>query len=585
MPTVPKLTRVESNPTIANQPLPSQRLNPDAPLEAFGGGASAEAVTAAGQGVLASVKKIADEEQAKADDLATQEAYSKTVTLKNGLFWNQKTGAFLRKGKDAFGITEEYGTQFDKGADEIEKNLGNQTQKQMYKKMRLQQKLELTGNLERHTFTEAQTFDDETTEAGLITTQDDAVLNYQNPGKIQESLDVQKALIISNAQRLGKPAEWVRLKLEDTQSKTHAKVINRMLANGQDLTAKTYFDSVKQELTGADSAVLEKSLEEGTLRGESQRQTDTIMAKTDSRGEALEQAKKIKDPKLRDEVEQRVNQSWTERKQVQKEAQDSLYLQSTNMLDNAGAGAVPRNVIPPNVWSQLSLEQRNALENRTADPQNNDKAFLEFWSMNTTQMAALKQADFETMYWSKFDKTHRTRAENQWKEARDAAANATLNPKYASTLSFKDRVDNTLRTSIIKSNKAASKFTPEEAKTYALFENEAAKQVQEFEKTKLGGKVPASGEEIQKILDDMVVKKVFIDKAWRIDPEKPIGSLTQDERGVSYVPLAKIPQSDIAYIEKLLKTRNKPIEEKKVEQAYAAFLTGDRKRFEDILNQ
>jgi len=208
MPTVPYQTQNRVQTEVG----PNIRVSTDAPVEAFGGG---KAVT----GLADQISKIGMEIKQRADDASTQEAYAKTVELRNNLMYDPKDGAMNKSGKDAFGIHEQYGADFDTQADKIESELKNDTQRAMYRKIRQSQKMDLEGSLQQHTLAEAKKYENQTAEAALVTARSDAVLNFQNPGAVEKSIETQRALIESHADKNG----WSPEQLQAAQSKSESR--------------------------------------------------------------------------------------------------------------------------------------------------------------------------------------------------------------------------------------------------------------------------------------------------------------------------------------------------------------------------
>jgi hypothetical protein len=288
-------------PQVQSKPLPGARVDAVAPAEAFGGGASAAAAADATKSVAKVAEDIFHQEKVKADDVATQEAYAKTVQLRNKLMYDPQEGAMTKRGKDAFGVMDNYLPQFDKGADDIEKGLGNEDQRAMFRKLRLQQRTDLNDSLQKHTFVESQKYDEDTTKAGIETQREDALLNYQIPGRIDQAIKFQEAIIRSHGERTGQPDEAINLAIFDAKSKTHTAVIQRMLANDDVEKAKAYYDANKGNLGAGEVTAVEKAIEDGsaTQRG--------LAAWNDVRGlrlsngepdEAKMQAKIMEDPSL-----------------------------------------------------------------------------------------------------------------------------------------------------------------------------------------------------------------------------------------------------------------------------------------------
>lgn len=327
----------------------------NAPVEAFGGGEVAQRATAQfGNQVM----QMAREEKAKADDVATMEAYAKTVQLRNRLMYDPKSGAMNRKGKDAFGVGEEYGAQFAQGADEIEQSLTNDDQRAMYQKIRMREGMDLDQNLTKHTFQEARSYEQQTFESTLAATREDAVMNYQDPGKVQAALSMQKTLVMEQAQRMGMSPEAAMMAVKESESKTHEGVLQRMLANGQDLAASDYYKNIKGSLTAEDTVQVERALEEGTLRGESQRQAMAITSKHGGLQGALAEVDKIQDPKIQDATRDRVKQRFAEREQAKNYAQEQAFHSAYSIAEKTRS----KDDIPPGLWASMSPQQKSAVD-------------------------------------------------------------------------------------------------------------------------------------------------------------------------------------------------------------------------------
>ena len=197
----------------------------------------------------------------------------------------------------------------------------------------------------------------------------------------------------------------------------------------------------------------------------------------------------------------------------------------------------------------------------------------------------MTQPEFETAYWSHFDGPHRERAALQWAAARDAVSQAKFKqPVLASTLTFKDRINNTLKATKLIDDKPLAKLSKDQRQSFMAIETEAAHQIEEYEMNQLGGKRRATGDEMQTIIDNLVKNRVFLDKNWiRSDPEKVAALVTADEKGLAYVPFDKVPADSRASIENLLKSRGRRITSDVIQRAYAAHLLNDRALFDSII--
>ncbi len=95
---------------------------------------------------------------------------------------------------------------------------------------------------------------------------------------------------------------------------------------------------------------------------------------------------------------------------------------------------------------------------------------------------------------------------------------------------------------------------------------------------------PLTNDEKRQIGDDFMKQKVFVDRAWRSDPEKRLIELTADERENAYVPITRIPDEEVntATSYALGKTGKKPTDQQ-IERAYFYIVSGDKPRALAIL--
>ncbi len=569
---------------VQTNAVPGVRVTERAPIEAFGGGQALAATTNAAQGVLKASADVFHDERRKANETVGKGFDRDLKNWRNDRVYNPKTGAMNQKGQNAFGLVERSREDYDKYVSDLEKQATNSDQKEMLSYFKEKHWEDLSQTLQRHEMVESEKYQTEVYNTSLAAVQSDAIYNYQNPGKVKASIEDQKALIYSYAQDNGKDEEWAKLHNQAQASQLHVGVINRMLSTDQDLAAKKYYEEVlaNQELTPDHARGLSNALEEGSLRGASQRFGDEVRTKGLSFPAAIAEARKEEDPKLRRAKIDQVTFDRNLDESARRDSLDKLYLKAVNIIDSS-PGQPPSKVVPTSEWVKFPVEMRNALENRAQDPANNDKAWLEFLDMSPDQLQKLNRSEYESKFRGVFDKEHRNRADTMWNGARDSANKAQLDPKLTATMSFQDRIESTLKTAkVIPANKAKGKLSKDEATTYRMFETEAAKQLENFELNDLGGKRKATGQEAQKIIDDLTIKKVFIER-WGPDREKPVGALSPEEKQTAYVPIDSIPLSDRQKLEAKIEASGRRATPSLVGRAFAAYQMGDRDLFNSIV--
>jgi hypothetical protein len=144
-----------------------------------------------------------------------------------------------------------------------------------------------------------------------------------------------------------------------------------MLANGQDQLARQYYDENKKTITDGETITsVEKALKEGTLRGDSQRETDRITASYGSWSDRLAQADKITNPEVRDEVDRRLKTNMGTEKAVQQQQEEKVTQDATNIIEKFK----DFDQVPPAMVQQMSPSTRKSLRGYADDLREGKKA-------------------------------------------------------------------------------------------------------------------------------------------------------------------------------------------------------------------
>ncbi len=567
---------------VQSRPLPGVRNRTDVPRAAFLPPQPADFSDA-----INTVARIRAEEQDKADQIAIVDAESKMSQMETELLYNPQTGILNRKGKDAFSAPEEVNGAVTKSISDIEAGLKTDRQRLAFQRMSANRQADIMRTVQRHVAGERTEYDNDVTQSFITNERNAAIANFNDPQRVVASVERQKAAIADFGKRNGLPAEKVERLTTDAISKTLLGVIKRMLANDQDMLASAYYTNHKAEVSGADVADVEKALQEGSLRGNSQRESDRITKTHEDRASALDEVKKITDPKLRDDVYRRVNQEFDERREIKRENQDNLYLRAANIID-ANPGKLARDVVPPHIWSQLEIGQRNALDNRSRGDgdeigEGNDNKWLELISMSPQDIAKMNQSEFETKYRQYLSKSHRNQADRIWKSSIEAVRKGTKSTELTNTLNFGQRFTATLNSSgVVDANKTPSQYTKAEKISVAKMQLQASSEIQQLEEAK-GRKL--TGLEQQEIINRVVTSKVFVKRFGTDKKDIPVGMIEETERKKAYVPWQKIPAEERSSIQRKMQARRTPITTDKLQRAYAAYLLNDIELFNSIIDE
>jgi len=263
MPTV----RNYSTRQVETAALPTVRRTAAATAETFGasGGAAISKV-----GI-----SIYEDEMLKQDQIATLEADRKLAEFENRFLYDPKNGALTKRGKDAFGLPDVAEKEFKSQVDEVRKGLTTERQRVAFDRAVMARQKDINATLSRHVMTEIRRHDEAESTSGLVASRQSAVDNFRDEARIQTEVERQRAIVVDYAARNGLGPEYVKAKLGEQIGETHAAVIQRMLANGNDQSAKQYYDKFKGDITdGRVATEIEGKLKTAVTEGEGMRSAD-----------------------------------------------------------------------------------------------------------------------------------------------------------------------------------------------------------------------------------------------------------------------------------------------------------------------
>ncbi|MDP9176750.1 MAG: hypothetical protein M3O61_03630 [Gemmatimonadota bacterium] len=586
-----------NGPKVSPAALPGRRISPDAPASAF---QPAQGIDFSAIGNLAT--QIYEEEAQKADEIAKMTSESELDKSATELTVGPN-GVLRRKGKNAFSAPEEVAEAWRKRVSEIDQGLKTTRQKMAFRKAAAQAWQGIDRTVQSHVARERTEYDAEEYQGSLVNSRNIAVAAFTDPEAIALSIKKQTETTLQYAHRNGWSEDQIEAKVSEAVSKTHLGIINRMadspnLINGMDpdLAAQKYYDQHKNEIAGTLRGQIEATLDEQSVRGEGQRKSDEIYEQSGSRAEALEAARRIKNPKVREETEQLLNRRYDQDREIQRENQDTLYLQAKNILDTR-PGARARSVIPARIWNQLDVGQSSALEAyaRRNDPASdgegsqNNKLYLEFLDKTPEELGRMNQSEFATKYWQHFDKSHRAKAETDWKNARDAARkpSGAADSPFTATKTFREMVTDGLRKSrLIDPIKKVTQLSQAEASLPASVYDEAADLLHEWEAAK--GK-KADPLEKQRIVDHVILSRAFTSEGRKtidvMQRGKRVAQVVKEANGTVRVPFGKVPESERESIRRRITQGGGRVTRDKVERGYAAAVLGDTELMNAILRE
>lgn len=538
-----------------------------------------------GAGLASQAANILQQEAAKQhasmNIAAVQEAETGLSEWENESLYGDN-GFYKLKGKNAAEQSDVYLSNFDKFVAEREGQLTNEQQKQVFRKNADNRRRDLQRSVMRHEVSEVEAYKQKQHVASIAVSQLAATNNYADEERVIQEVDRQRDSIYAQGNLQGKSAEDIKLEIGVAESTTFDSVISKMLADENYDGAESYFNKYEEKLLPEVRNRLKASVNEGQTRSKSQVSTDAIMNEALPEDQALKKAREIEDPEVRDQTVQRLKTRYAEIDAAKAQAQKENMQTSADIIES-GAGV---DGIPPNIWLNLTAQQRSSLETRSrqvksgVEPVTDWKVFTNLYSMEPSKLAKVNMLDYR----SQLSNTHYQSMLSQQESVITAMKNGQRNPDLANTLTFKDRTKNVaVSAGILPAGKSPSKYSEDEAMRYGKFQTHAASRIEEFERIK--GK-KSTGSEQQQILDEMVLETVKIqNESWfGSDQAKFPYEVLADEKGQSYVLYESVPVSSVNSIKNLLTSNGVPITIDRVQRVYAARLLNDVELVQRILN-
>lgn len=304
--------------------------------------------------------RLIQQEQQVARERADRTAVLKAdndLTEWEGLALYGPDGALQKKGEDAFGLPEKVSAAYTKKASEVAAKLTTDEQRQAFERVRVQRQSAIMRAVYQHVGGEIESYHKEQSARGIDLATQHAIANASDLVTVGEDLGKVDTLV-HDAMK-GSSPEAVQAALLQARTNIHLGVIDRFVANDQEMAAKTYYEGVRDQIDGRKYSQVEKLLEEGGLRAKSQRVSDQILEQATSEKQALEMVRELTgdDAKLRDEVEQRVLHGFAVKKAATSEQHENDMKEAAQILD-AGRGY---SAIPARIRSSLSVGEMSQL--------------------------------------------------------------------------------------------------------------------------------------------------------------------------------------------------------------------------------
>lgn len=330
------------------------------------------------------IASLVQEHQRRADEVSLIDADSQLASATDQLLYDPQSGALTKRGADAIHAQDGAEEGWRKTVSDITLTLPDR-QRAQFKGIVARRSEDFNRTLARHVAGEVDQWEKDVTDAHLDSEFSLLVHNYNDPAAVQQGIDRQRAVISLDAERTGESPDVTAQRMAAATSRSHAAVIQLTLADGNDLTAAKYFQAHAGQLEPGQLLEIKKQVDVGSLRGESQRRSDSILASTATLGGAMREAAKIEDPQLRDATQERIGRQYELKNADERFQRDDAFQRAGQVLRQTG----DLNTISPADWLKLSPEQQIQLHHLDSDQRRPNQAGDSDLFMSLMNMSSL----------------------------------------------------------------------------------------------------------------------------------------------------------------------------------------------------
>ncbi|MCO7513712.1 hypothetical protein NJF44_01340 [Pseudomonas guariconensis] len=221
---------------------------------------------------------IAVKQREEADTTAVVGADTSLSKWTNDTLFNQQTGVYSRKGKNALDVTNTTLDAYDQQVQATLESLTNDAQRKRFQVIAAQRRESLNSKLNQYEYGQIQQYQNDTDEAALSTAVDTATLNFADPNEIGRQRQKAMAIVQSQAERNG----WSPEQLQQAQTQISSRILSGAITRMAETNpgqAKQYYEASKDGLDARAQIGLSSTIEQAFRRQEAEARQRQIAAR------------------------------------------------------------------------------------------------------------------------------------------------------------------------------------------------------------------------------------------------------------------------------------------------------------------
>lgn len=335
----------------------AQATLPGRQLQQFG-----QAMTQAGSAVA----KFVQDEIEQANQVRVNDAVNKAAKARLELTFNPQSGFTNLRGENALKrpgdkpLDQEFGEKLQTQLDEIEKGLGNESQKVRFKQQAGQLMVQFQSSLSQHIAKEYGEYQGSVDDGTIKTGQEQMALGWGDPAAIKQASDAIRAATYNKGTRAGLSAKSIEAAQVEALSPGHAAVITAAVDAGDVNYAKEYLKQANAELTPQARLTLNRMVDTGAFEQRTQDAAGDLWGKHKGNiAAALSEAREKFTGKDEDAIVTRLKTLDSERVALRERAQGDARDTAWKIYANTGSIAK----IPASVLAGMDGKELQTLRN------------------------------------------------------------------------------------------------------------------------------------------------------------------------------------------------------------------------------
>lgn len=332
-----------SVPSYEPNQVPTQVARPNFARSNFDAGPGVQAGRALSQ-LGSTVLDIGLQEQRKADDTQLLEANRRLTQWEIETLDKPETGALSRRGRDAFGLPETILPAFDRQKSEIDAGM-NARAKARFAAIAGNRRQDIERKLFDHVSREGDALNLAETKANQALSLQEIAINYRDPKRVSDAMDLGWAGLHARMMREGQPPEAIKAAHANWEADGLGTVLDQMLTS-RDPGAVAYFEQNRARL-GVRADEYRQQVDQLSLQINSDAESTRIIGTFGLGQQAYAEARKIADPKLKGQVLTDIDQEVARRDRLVSLDERNVRMQLSAAIEAAPIGTPLSEILSP----------------------------------------------------------------------------------------------------------------------------------------------------------------------------------------------------------------------------------------------